>query len=710
MRGFFTNVGRSRSNMKKALLIGALALLGALTIAGQAFAATPTFFNGFETDTTGWVNDSGTIARVSDGYVSASYASGISSAPDPSDPGLPRHHARLSRGSCGTDIGGGGPTVFCTGPFTRWGGYNAQWLGGYTTQVDVYLDAAYAQGNPDSYGGNACLLTSASDPSCKGTRFDYTSAINNSSGSFLRDFGFTVGTGSSTLSPGCSGWVANAGTNVFRTGATPYGAGAQCIATTGWYTFRHTFRDVSGGLVVDMDILPQGTNTPVAHWQIVSGDQIANVGCNRYGWFADQEIQELPIDNSRMEGCGLATLVVQKACDPTTDTGTFNLQVDSATIGTAANCGQSRSTQVTPGTHTVGETGGTGTSLGDYDAVIGGACSSGGSVTLTAGQTATCTITNTRKATLTVQKNCNPSSDDGHFNLLVGSTTVAADAICGGSGSIKLAPGAYSVSETAGSNTSLGDYDAVIGGACSSGGSVTLTAGQTATCTISNTRKAKVTVTKTCPNGKQSAGDRFEVVNNGSRTGYVLDCGGSVTFLLSAGSSLNVTEAVPAGNTTTNLANYSVTYSGCKSSALSAGAIVACTITNTLITPRNQALSAGYWKNHAAQMQALLPVTLGSFTVASTTTANAIFNAMNCSSTKDQDAVGCLAGQLLAAKLDVKNGASNCINTVIGQADALLVAINYQGPNHKYTLTSTQRTQLVSLKNALDKYNSGLGC
>jgi hypothetical protein len=604
--------------MKKALLIGALALLGALTIAGHAFAATPTFFNGFETDTTGWVDDSGTIARVSDGYVSASYASGISSAPDPSDPGLPRHHARLSRGSCGPDIGGGGPTVYCTGPFTRWGGYNAQWLGGYTTQVDVYLDAAYAQANPDSYGGNACLLTSASDPSCKGTRFDYTSAINNSSGSFLRDFGFTVGTGSSTLSPGCSGWVANAGTNVFRTGATPYSAGAQCIATTGWYTFRHTFRDVSGGLVVDMDILPQGTNTPVAHWQIVSGDQIANVGCNRYGWFADQEIQELPIDNSRMEGCGLATLVVQKACDPTTDTGTFNLQVDSATIGTAANCGQSRSTQVTPGTHTVGETGGTGTSLGDYEAVIGGACSSGGSVTLTAGQTATCTIT--------------------------------------------------------------------------------------------NTRKAKVTVTKTCPNGKESAGDRFEVVNNGSRTGFVLDCGGSVTFLLSAGSSLSVTEAVPTGNTTTNLANYSVTYSGCKSSALSAGAVVACTITNTLITPRNQALSAGYWKNHAAQMQTLLPVTLGSFTVASTTTANAIFNAMNCSSSKDQDAVGCLGGQLLAAKLNVKNGASNCINTVIGQADALLVAINYQGPNHKYTLTSTQRTQLVSLKNALDKYNSGLGC
>jgi hypothetical protein len=449
--------------MRKALLIAALALLGALAVSGSALAAAPTFFNGFETDTTGWLNDFGTIARVSDGYISASYASGISSAPDPSDAGSPRHHARLSRGSCGTDIGGGGPTVYCKGPFTRWGGYNAQWLGGYTTQVDVYLDAQYAQQNPDSYGGALCLTTSPSDPSCKGTRFDYSSAINNASGSFLRDFVFTVGTGGPTLAPGCAGWVANAGTNAFRTGPTPYGAGAHCIATTGWYTFRHTFRDVSGALVVDMDMLPQGSTTPVAHWQIVSGDQIANVGCNRYGWFADQEIQELPIDNSRMEGCGLATLVVQKACEPTTDTGTFNLQVDGATIGTAAGCGQSRSTQVTPGPHTV--------------------------------------------------------------------------------------------SEAAGSDTSLSDYDAVIGGACSSNGSVTLSAGQTATCTITNTRKPKVTVTKTCPKGKQSVGDRFEIVNNGTRTGYILDCAGSVGFLVATGSALNVTEAAPIGNTTTNLAN-----------------------------------------------------------------------------------------------------------------------------------------------------------
>jgi hypothetical protein len=603
------------------LLIAALAALGALGIgAGNAFAATPTFFNGFEADTSGWFNNNGTIARVTDGYVSSSYASGISSAPDATDPGLLRHHARLSRGSCGVDLtGGGGPTVYCTGPFTRWGGYNSDWTGGYTTQVDVYLDVAYASANPDSYGGAPCLATSPSDPLCKGTRFDYSSAINNASGTAgLRDFVFTVGTG--PYLPVCptGGFVAAAGTNAYRSGATPYTADAHCIATTGWYTFRHTFKDVSGALVVDMDILPQGTTTPVAHWQITSGDRIADVGCNRYGWFVDQEIQELAIDNSRMEGCGLATLVVQKACNPTADPGTFNLQVDGASVGTAAGCGQSRSTNVTPGSHTV--------------------------------------------------------------------------------------------SETAAGTTVLSDYDSVTGGACASDGSITLTAGQTATCTITNTRKPKITVTKTCPNGKQSSGDRFEVVNNGTRTGYILDCGESTTFLVAAGSPLNVTEAVPDGNKTTNLANYRFTRSaGCTSTALPAGATVACTITNTLIAPRTQALSAGYWKNHPMQMQPLLPVTLGDFPIASTNDASKVFNAMNCSSTKDQDAVGCLAGQLLAAKLNVKNGASNCINTVIAQADALLVAIGYHGPG-KYTLTTAQRTQLISLKNALDKYNNGLGC
>src|SRR3954447_937566 len=95
--------------------------------------AAVTFMNGFETDTTGWLDNSGTANRVADGYTSpVPYASAISSAPDPTDPGTPRHHARLRRGTCSTQAGGGGPTVDCTGPFTRWGGYNTAWQGGYS--------------------------------------------------------------------------------------------------------------------------------------------------------------------------------------------------------------------------------------------------------------------------------------------------------------------------------------------------------------------------------------------------------------------------------------------------------------------------------------------------------------------------------------------------------------------------------------------------
>jgi hypothetical protein len=84
---------------------------------------------------------------------------------------------------------------------------------------------------------------------------------------------------------------------------------------------------------------------------------------------------------------------------------------------------------------------------------------------------------------------------------------------------------------------------------------------------------------------------------------------------------------------------------------------------------------------------------------------------MNCSSTKDQDAVGCLAGHLLAAKLNRANGSLACtIDPVIAQADALLISINYQGPGHKYTLTPAQRSLAISLKTQLDTYNNNLSC
>jgi len=100
--------------------------------------------------------------------------------------------------------------------------------------------------------------------------------------------------------------------------------------------------------------------------------------------------------------------------------------------------------------------------------------------------------------------------------------------------------------------------------------------------------------------------------------------------------------------------------------------------------------------------------------------ARAVFNAMNCSSSKPNDAIGCLAGHLLAAKLNLANGSLVCgsIEQVIADADAFLSGqtvngvpgINYVGPSGNYTLTAAQRNLAISLKTKLDKYNNNISC
>jgi hypothetical protein len=151
-------------------------------------------------------------------------------------------------------------------------------------------------------------------------------------------------------------------------------------------------------------------------------------------------------------------------------------------------------------------------------------------------------------------------------------------------------------------------------------------------------------------------------------------------------------------------------------------------------------LTPGYWKNHAANSNSkgqyyssscsslkssscntqgpyaiqYLPVMLGGFSVSTILLADPIWGAMNCSSSTDQGAVGCLAGQLLAAKLNVKNGSNPCINTTIGNADTFLAGLTppYSGGTWKPTnpLTTTQRTQALNLQNKLNNYNNNQGC
>jgi hypothetical protein len=151
----------------------------------------------------------------------------------------------------------------------------------------------------------------------------------------------------------------------------------------------------------------------------------------------------------------------------------------------------------------------------------------------------------------------------------------------------------------------------------------------------------------------------------------------------------------------------------------------------------NAPLTPGYWKNHLALTGSTgctglpngtgcsnsgpftgtyLPQPLGNYSVDTILKGAQVWALMNCSNsgsntTQNQNAAGCLAGHLLAAELNVANNAPTCISTTISQANAFLISIGYSGPSGNYSgLTSTQRATAISLKNALDAYNNGLGC
>src|ERR1019366_3229555 len=117
--------------MKKiaVLTVAGIALVAAI----QVLAATH-YFQGFETDTYDWSG----VTRVASGTNGVASAAGA-------------FHAEAADGA-----------------FTRFGGYESTFpAGGYTTSVDVYLNVE--AGNPND------------------TRFDWSSAINQADGSFLRD-------------------------------------------------------------------------------------------------------------------------------------------------------------------------------------------------------------------------------------------------------------------------------------------------------------------------------------------------------------------------------------------------------------------------------------------------------------------------------------------------------------------------------------------
>jgi hypothetical protein len=247
---------------RKLGILTAAVVLAVSVFATLALAAGTSFFQGFETDTSGWVAGVTRVASGTNGIISASGSYHAEAAPD----------AFTRWGGYG-GISGCGPSG-CAASFPQ---------NGYVTSLDIYLDAENTTRTND-------------------TRFDFSSAINDPAGNHRRDFVFNAGYYNDTdLTGSGPRFVVTASNNAGRDSAFPKNPGRDpfTITNDGWYTFQHTFRNNGGVLAVDLAI-KDAAGVVLHSWTLSDATDTVNgtVGSNRYGYFFVQEFSPLAIDNT----------------------------------------------------------------------------------------------------------------------------------------------------------------------------------------------------------------------------------------------------------------------------------------------------------------------------------------------------------------------------------------------------------------------------
>jgi len=202
----------------------------------------------------------------------------------------------------------------------------------------------------------------------------------------------------------------------------------------------------------------------------------------------------------------------------------------------------------------------------------------GASVTLALGESKTCTITNDDVAPkLTVIKVLLPNTDNGKFNLQIDGVTRAANVGNGGTtGAVAVNAGLHTVTETAVTGTNLADYITVIGGACDASGNITLALAENKTCTITNTKRGSLVVTKTVEwNGKPDTSKTFVICITGPSYPTEPNCqtidydGGTLTWPNLIPGVYTVTEDDPGIEWDVTLASSPVTVPGGGSGSVS---------------------------------------------------------------------------------------------------------------------------------------------
>jgi hypothetical protein len=327
-----------------------------------------------------------------------------------------------------------------------------------------------------------------------------------------------------------------------------------------------------------------------------------------------------------------AFLEVQKVCEPTTDGGLFNLQIDGTTEAADAACGGTTGKKAVgagdsesdpPGqSHTFGETAGTSTALTDYTSTrechnrgeaagnrLSSAAGTGGTLTLQPDDDVVCTITNTRKGSVVIIKDAVPddAQDFSFTSDITGSTAFDLDDDGDNANTLSntktitgLTPGTYTVTEAAASGWDLTNITCVDPTTNSSGvigtgvATINVAAGETVTCTYTNTKKGSIVIIKDAvPDHAQDFAFTSTISGNAS---FDLDDDGDNANTLSNTKTINnvtpgsytVTEGATTGwdltslvcvdatsNTTINLGTRTASIN------IAAAETVTCTYTNT---------------------------------------------------------------------------------------------------------------------------------
>src|SRR4051794_14378947 len=230
-----------------------------------------------------------------------------------------------------------------------------------------------------------------------------------------------------------------------------------------------------------------------------------------------------------------------------------------------------------PGTYSVAEL-----ALAGWD-LTGATCDDGSSpdsITLSAGEVVTCTFTNTKRGHILIDKVTNPAGapDSFEFDPSYSGTNFSLTDAATPNDSGALVPGTYSVAELA-----LAGWD-LTGTSCTDGSPVSgivLGAGETVTCTFTNTKRGTIIVEKqTSPDGAAgqftftgdaagSIGDNGQIVVPNLVPGTYTSTEGPIGLLFDLGA-VTCDDANSVGNVATSTATFH----------LEAGETVKCTFTN----------------------------------------------------------------------------------------------------------------------------------